>query len=64
MNEMQIFDDPECDELRQLEISFKGTYLGVIYAVEFGDMLKIGHTIRPYTRMRQLEKLLYMAEYR
>ncbi len=60
MNELQIFNNPECDELRQLEDSLKGTYLGVIYAVEFGNMLKIGHTSRPYTRMRSLEKI---AEY-
>lgn len=60
MNELKIFENPDCDELLQVERSLAGTYLGIVYALEFGDMLKIGHSIKPYCRMKQMKKT---AEY-
>lgn len=34
--------------------SFENEYFGVVYALEYGDQIKIGSTNKPYERMRAL----------
>ena len=56
MNEIKIFESSEMGELRILEKRLVSTYLGVVYALEYGDKLKIGHSTRPYTRIMALKR--------
>lgn len=51
MNELQIFNN---EELKCFEKTL-GEYMGVIYLVEYGDMLKIGKSKQPYTRLKQIK---------
>lgn len=39
-----------------MESGLKDTYLGVVYAVEYGDKLKIGYSTKPYTRIMVLKR--------
>ena len=56
MNEIQIFNNPLCDEIKEMEKSLKDTYLGIVYFLEYGNLLKIGFTNRPYQRMGSLKR--------
>ena len=56
MNELMIFQNPEFGEIRTIESSLKDTYLGVVYAIEYGDKLKIGYSTKPYTRIMVLKR--------
>lgn len=51
VNELQIFSWNEISKIKEIEASLKDTYLGVFYALEWGDLLKIGQSARPYKRM-------------
>lgn len=44
------------EELREFQRSIESPYLGVVYAVEYGDKLKIGCSQKPYSRIRSLKK--------
>lgn len=59
MTDLQIFNNPCCRDLYQLEKALK-KYFGVFYAVEFGECIKIGKSAAPYRRMTQLR---IMASY-
>lgn len=54
MDNIKIFDNPLCEDVLSLERSLKGTYLGIVYFLEYGKLIKIGCTSRPYQRMRNL----------
>jgi hypothetical protein len=56
MNELIIFNNPKFGEIRTVESGLKDTYLGVVYAVEYGDKLKIGYSTKPYTRIMVLKR--------
>ena len=49
--ELQIFSNSEFGEIRSVEKENKGTYLGFFYALEYGDLIKIGSTKNPYQRL-------------
>lgn len=53
-NQMQIFNNPQFGEIRTIENGLKNTYFGVVYALEYGDMVKIGSSAKPYTRIMAL----------
>ncbi len=56
MNELMVFTNSEFGEVINLEKSLKDTYLGIVYAIEYGDMLKIGHSSKPYSRIMALKR--------
>lgn len=56
MNELQIFSNPAFGEIKNFEKNLKDTYLGIFYAVEYGQAIKIGHTKKPYTRIVTLKR--------
>ena len=56
MNELQIFSCDEILQIKEIEASLNGPWLGVYYAIEWGDCLKIGHTKVPYTRVMSLKR--------
>lgn len=56
MNELQIFNNSEFKEMRTTDKNLKDTYLGVVYALEYGDKLKIGCSKQPYTRVMALRR--------
>lgn len=56
MSEITIYDNPLCDEIKAMEKTLKETYLGIVYFLEYGNLLKIGCTNRPYQRMGNLKR--------
>lgn len=46
----------DLDDLYTFQRSIKGPYLGVVYAIEYGDKIKIGCSKTPYSRIRSLKK--------
>jgi hypothetical protein len=54
--ELQIFSNSEFGEIRSVEKENKGTYLGFFYALEYGDLVKIGSTKNPYQRLLTLKR--------
>lgn len=50
-NGITIFKSEQFGEIRTAEDSVKDTYLGFVYACEYGDYIKIGSTKQPYTRL-------------
>lgn len=51
MNEIKIFNNPQFGDIRTVDEKLKGTYLGVVYVLEYGSMVKIGSTNAPYRRL-------------
>lgn len=56
MNELKIFEKNDYGPINQIEKSLKDTYLGVFYAIEYGDRIKIGQSKKPYTRIMALKR--------
>ena len=48
MSNIQVFNSQQFGAVRTAENSVKDTYMGYIYACEYGDMVKIGSSQRPY----------------
>ncbi len=55
-NRVHVFDCNEIPRIREIETSLKNTFRGVFYAIEWDDMLKIGHSQKPYTRLMALKR--------
>lgn len=51
MNELKIFTREQYIELKNIEQNNHGTYYGFFYALEYGELLKIGSTLHPYQRV-------------
>lgn len=56
MNELQIFENEQFGNLKAIEKQLKDTYKGVVYAVEYGNNIKIGYTTKPYSRYVTLKR--------
>ena len=50
-NQIRIFNSPQFGDIRTADEKLKGTYLGVVYVLEYGSMVKIGSTNAPYRRL-------------
>lgn len=55
MNEITIYQSPEEME-REKERWKRNSYAGYVYAIEFGDNVKIGFTCYPMNRIRELTR--------
>lgn len=55
MNELTIFEKEEYSKLKIFDKNRKD-YIGFFYIMEYGDMVKIGSTIKPYQRFQQLKR--------
>lgn len=53
MNNLQVFTPQNFGFLKELEQEIKGTFKGVVYGLDLGDYVKIGHTSKPYSRIHQ-----------
>lgn len=49
--DIQIFNKQQYGDIKAIEDSVKDTYLGFVYACEYGSYIKIGSTKNPYTRV-------------
>lgn len=58
MNELQIFENKEFGSVQMVEKATKSEYLGYVYILECGKLVKIGSTTRPYKRLTSLNKSL------
>lgn len=57
---IKVFENPLGTEIKQIEKNKYYEYAGFVYAIEYGDLIKIGCTRKPYQRLRALVKT---AEY-
>lgn len=51
MGSFEIFDREEIEKIKEIEKRTQ-RYSGVIYAIEYGEKIKIGSTTKPYERVR------------
>lgn len=51
MNDLQIFNYSEFSRIKETETMIDGSFLGIFYALEWDDMLKLGQSSHPYTRI-------------
>ena len=49
------YNKTNIDVLKNIDILTNGTYMGVVYALEYGDFVKIGSTVHPYRRFVTLK---------
>lgn len=56
MNKLMIFSNLEFEKIRAVENRLKDTYIGFVYAIEYGNKLKIGYSAKPYTRLMALKR--------
>lgn len=54
MNEIQIFKKPDFSKVKAFQDNIKNPYMGVVYACEFGEQVKIGSSGKPYTHLMAL----------
>lgn len=54
MNEIQIFKKPDYKKLKAFEDNIKNPYMGIVYACEYGENVKIGSSGEPYSRLTTL----------
>lgn len=53
---VQVFDNTQYNEIKQIEDSRSNEYMGFIYVMEWGDNIKIGCTKSPYQRLKALKR--------
>lgn len=56
MNELQIFNNEEFGEVKNIEKANKGKHTGFFYILEYGNLVKIGSTKNPYQRIMSLKR--------
>lgn len=55
MGSFEIFDREEIDKIKELEKQLQ-RHCGIVYAIEYGEKVKIGSTTRPYERIRTVAR--------
>lgn len=58
MNELQIFNNPDFGQVRTISMNENNEYLGYVYILECGGVLKIGSTKNPFKRLQQLVHIM------
>ena len=58
MNEIKIFENSEFGKVRTVEDETKNEYYGFVYALEFGNFVKIGCTRKPFERLNSLRRTI------
>ena len=56
MNDLQIFNNEEFGEIKEIEKRNKDKYTGFFYILEYGKFVKIGSTKNPYQRLMALKR--------
>lgn len=56
MNDLQIFNNEEFVEIKEIEKRNKDKYTGFFYVLEYGKFVKIGSTKNPYQRLMALKR--------
>lgn len=54
--DLQIFSNSEFSKLRKIEKENTSNYTGFFYILEYGDLVKIGCTRKPYQRVMALKR--------
>lgn len=57
MSELQIFNNAEFGRVKELERSNGNVYIGFYYFLEWGDLVKIGCSKKPYKRLMALKRM-------
>lgn len=56
MNELQVFENSEFGDIKEIEKRNKDKYTGFFYILEYGEFVKIGSTKNPYQRLMALKR--------
>lgn len=55
-NKLKIYEKEELKDINNLQKTKSNDYMGFIYAIEYGNKLKIGSSKQPYTRITSLKR--------
>lgn len=56
MTDLQIFENTEFGKVKLIEETNDNDYIGYFYFLEWGNMLKIGYSKNPYSRLLALKR--------